>query len=39
MMQPLEANQGKAEYNPVWLMLNSGARGNKEQVRQLLGLR
>ena len=39
MMQPLEANQGRGEYNPVWLMLKSGARGNQEQVRQLIGLR
>jgi len=39
MMKPLEANQGKGEYNPVWLMLKSRARGNEEQVRQLIGLR
>src|SRR6202035_5437814 len=36
---PLEQNQGKKEYNPVYLMVDSGARGNKQQVRQLAGLR
>jgi DNA-directed RNA polymerase subunit beta' len=39
MFKTLEANQGKKEYNPVWLMVDSGARGNKQQVRQLAGLR
>ncbi len=39
MFRTLEANQGKAEYNPVYLMVDSGARGNKQQVRQLAGLR
>ncbi len=39
MIQTLEANQGKREYNPVWLMVDSGARGNKAQVRQLAGVR
>jgi len=39
MMLTLEANQGRSEFNPVWLMVQSGARGNKEQVRQLIGLR
>jgi DNA-directed RNA polymerase subunit beta' len=39
MFRTLEQNQGKKEYNPVWLMVDSGARGNKQQVRQLAGLR
>jgi DNA-directed RNA polymerase subunit beta' len=39
MMAQLEANQGRSEFNPVWIMIQSGARGNKEQVRQLIGLR
>jgi DNA-directed RNA polymerase subunit beta' len=39
MIKTLEHNQGKREYNPVWLMVDSGARGNKQQVRQLAGLR
>ena len=39
MIDTLKHNQGKREYNPVWLMVDSGARGNKQQVRQLAGLR
>ena len=39
MLKTLEANQGKSEYNPVWLMVDSGARGNRQQVRQLAGVR
>ena len=39
MLRTLTENQGKEEYNPLWLMVDSGARGNKAQVRQLAGLR
>ena len=39
MLKTLEANQNKKEFNPVFLMVDSGARGNKAQVRQLAGLR
>ena len=39
IMKTLAYNQGKKEYNPVSLMVESGARGNKAQVRQLAGLR
>src|SRR2546427_347305 len=39
MLKTLDNNQGKKEYNPVWLMVDSGARGNKAQVRQLAGVR
>ncbi len=39
MLKTLENNQGKKEYNPVWLMVDSGARGNRQQVRQLAGVR
>jgi DNA-directed RNA polymerase subunit beta' len=39
MIRTLEQNQGKREYNPVWLMMDSGARGNRQQVRQLAGVR
>ncbi len=39
MLRTLENNQGKKEYNPVSLMVDSGARGNRQQVRQLAGLR
>ena len=39
MLRTLENNQGKGEFNPVWLMVDSGARGNRQQVRQLAGVR
>jgi DNA-directed RNA polymerase subunit beta' len=39
MFRTLEHNHGKREYNPVWLMVDSGARGNRAQVRQLAGVR
>jgi DNA-directed RNA polymerase subunit beta' len=39
MLDTLKNNQGKKEYNPVSLMVDSGARGNKQQVRQLAGVR
>jgi DNA-directed RNA polymerase subunit beta' len=39
LIKTLEYNQNKKEYNPVWLMMDSGARGNKNQVRQLAGAR
>jgi DNA-directed RNA polymerase subunit beta' len=39
MLRTLDANQGKQEYNPVSLMVDSGARGNRQQVRQLAGVR
>jgi DNA-directed RNA polymerase subunit beta' len=39
MLKTFEQNQGKEEYNPISLMVDSGARGNKQQVRQLAGLR
>ena len=35
----LEANEGRPEVNPVFIMMDSGARGNKQQVRQLCGAR
>jgi DNA-directed RNA polymerase subunit beta' len=35
----LDYNNGKKEVNPVYLMMDSGARGNKQQVRQLCGTR
>src|ERR1700677_1132254 len=35
----LEANEGKTEVNPVYIMMDSGARGNRQQVRQLCGAR
>jgi len=39
MLKTLEQNHGKKEYNPVSLMVDSGARGNRQQVRQLAGVR
>ena len=32
-------NDDKEEVNPVYLMMDSGARGNRQQVRQLCGTR
>ena len=39
MLQVLDDNNGSDEFNPIWLMVDSGARGNRQQVRQLSGLR
>ena len=39
VFEHLNANNGKKEVNPVYLMMDSGARGNKQQVRQLCGTR
>ncbi len=35
----IQDNAGREEVNPVYLMMDSGARGNKQQVRQLCGIR
>jgi DNA-directed RNA polymerase subunit beta' len=44
MFKTLEENldkdgKRKKEYNPIYLMVDSGARGNRQQVRQLAGVR
>ncbi len=39
MFRELEGNQERKEYNPIFLMVDSGARGNRQQVRQLAGMR
>ena len=39
MFRTLQHNHGKAEFNPLYLMVDSGARGNRQQVRQLAGIR
>jgi DNA-directed RNA polymerase subunit beta' len=44
MLKTLDDNRDKngdkkSEYNPVSLMVDSGARGNRQQVRQLAGVR
>ena len=36
---PVDSNQGKPFLNPVWLMSDSGARGNVTQIKQLAGMR
>jgi DNA-directed RNA polymerase subunit beta' len=35
----MENNFISAEANPIWMMVNSGARGNMMQVRQIAGMR
>jgi len=39
VFEELKSNGGKPTINPVFLMMDSGARGNKQQVRQLCGTR
>lgn len=39
VFRQLETNLGLPEVNPVFLMMDSGARGNRQQVRQLCGTR
>ena len=39
VFEELKSNGGKDSVNPVYLMMDSGARGNKQQVRQLCGTR
>src|SRR5438045_2396598 len=39
MFRTLEHNDGRKELNPVYLMVDSCARGNRQQVRQLAGMR
>src|SRR5258708_6243343 len=39
VFKKLEDNDGKPEVNPVYIMMDSGARGNKQQVPQLCGTR
>lgn len=39
VIDSLRKNNGKDEVNPVFLMMDSGARGNRQQVRQLCGMR
>ncbi|MEM9398767.1 MAG: DNA-directed RNA polymerase subunit beta' [Verrucomicrobiota bacterium] len=39
MLRTLQFNKGLEEFNPVYLMVDSGARGNRNQVRQLAGMR
>ncbi len=39
VLRTLKENDNSQEYNPVYLMLDSGARGNRTQVKQLAGMR
>ncbi len=41
MFRDMKASDGAtgAEFNPIYMMADSGARGSKEQVRQLAGMR
>ncbi len=39
MFSTLQHNEGRKELNPVYLMVDSGARGNRQQVKQLAGMR
>ena len=34
-----ELINGAEDFNPIWMMANSGARGNMGQIRQLAGMR
>ncbi|MEL6798034.1 MAG: DNA-directed RNA polymerase subunit beta', partial [Planctomycetota bacterium] len=36
---PVESDEGTAYLNPVYLMMDSGARGNVSQMQQLAGMR
>ena len=36
---PSSTTRASKEFNPVFLMVDSGARGNRQQVRQLAGMR
>ena len=36
---PIESDEGTRYLNPVWLMSDSGARGNVSQIQQLAGMR
>jgi DNA-directed RNA polymerase subunit beta' len=39
LFRTLEHNDGRREANPVFMMVDSGARGNRTQVKQLAGMR
>ncbi|MCH8540131.1 MAG: DNA-directed RNA polymerase subunit beta' [Opitutales bacterium] len=39
VFERIETNVGRKEVNPVFVMMDSGARGNRQQVRQLCGAR
>ena len=39
MFRALEYNEDKDHINPVYIMVDSGARGSRQQIRQLAGMR
>src|SRR5262245_4541417 len=39
MFRDLEAGEQGGEFNPIYMMADSGARGSKQQIRQLAGMR
>ncbi len=39
MFRALEFNAGREDVNPVFMMVDSGARGSRQQIRQLGGMR
>jgi len=39
LFRTLEHNEGRSEMNPVFIMVDSGARGNRTQIKQLGGMR
>ena len=39
MFRALEFNENRDHVNPLFIMVDSGARGNRQQIRQLAGMR
>ena len=39
MFRAMEYNEGRGDVNPVFMMVDSGARGSRQQIRQLAGMR
>jgi DNA-directed RNA polymerase subunit beta' len=39
MFRELETDEQQGEFNPIFMMADSGARGSKQQIRQLAGMR
>ncbi len=39
MFRDMEYNEGREDVNPLFMMVDSGARGNRQQIRQLAGMR
>src|SRR2546429_245350 len=39
VIKELEAGEQGGEFNPIYMMADSGARGSKQQIRQLAGMR